>query len=374
MRAVYPPRRLLQSCRPTDGLRTFWSSFHPRPGPSRHNDGRPSFQSPALSIHVALNHVTHYRYDRDVELSPQLVRLRPAPHCRTRDPRVLAARDARRALHPLAAGSTEQLRGAARVPGDGSRVSRRDRPGRRSGRLQPLRLLPGAGGGTLSVLLHGGAAAGASPVPADRSADAALVRVRRVAAAPAPAHDRHARRRQPEAPAGCALSHPPRARRADAGADADARVGIVPRLHMASRAGASALRPRGALRVRIPHPARRRCRAARGSARSGTRLHRPSRMVRGLSPGRRLGRPRPDLRPARGRGTPAAGVHARSVERRAGVGRRRRVRGHDGAHDARRARPRVSACDQALQRCRLAVDPRARRRGRCAIWWPATCG
>ncbi|MES1254983.1 MAG: transglutaminase family protein, partial [Acidobacteriota bacterium] len=36
-----------------------------------------------MSIHIALNHVTHYRYDREVELSAQLVRLRPAPHCRT---------------------------------------------------------------------------------------------------------------------------------------------------------------------------------------------------------------------------------------------------------------------------------------------------
>jgi uncharacterized protein (DUF2126 family) len=37
-----------------------------------------------VSIHVALNHLTHYRYDRLVGLSPQIVRLRPAPHCRAR--------------------------------------------------------------------------------------------------------------------------------------------------------------------------------------------------------------------------------------------------------------------------------------------------
>src|SRR6478736_4004408 len=37
-----------------------------------------------MAIQVALNHVTHYRYDRLVALGPQIVRLRPAPHCRTR--------------------------------------------------------------------------------------------------------------------------------------------------------------------------------------------------------------------------------------------------------------------------------------------------
>ena len=36
-----------------------------------------------MAIQIALNHKTQYRYDRLVKLGPQIVRLRPAPHCRT---------------------------------------------------------------------------------------------------------------------------------------------------------------------------------------------------------------------------------------------------------------------------------------------------
>jgi uncharacterized protein (DUF2126 family) len=36
-----------------------------------------------MAIRIALNHYTHYRFDRLVSMSPHVVRLRPAPHCRT---------------------------------------------------------------------------------------------------------------------------------------------------------------------------------------------------------------------------------------------------------------------------------------------------
>jgi uncharacterized protein (DUF2126 family)/transglutaminase-like putative cysteine protease len=50
---------------------------------SRSTPGPAAEKGSSVGIHVALNHKTSYHYDRRIALSAQVVRLRPAPHCRT---------------------------------------------------------------------------------------------------------------------------------------------------------------------------------------------------------------------------------------------------------------------------------------------------
>ena len=121
-----------------------------------------------------------------------------------------------------------------------------------------------------------GAREGADPVPRDRAARAAA-RARGSSASaptitPRREHGRLAGAAQPAAAARDQLPRADGARRADAGGDARARERLVPRHRLAAGADPAAPRPRRALRLGLPDPARRRREAARrpGRARRAT--------------------------------------------------------------------------------------------------------
>ena len=162
------------------------------------------------------------------------------PHA---DPVVFAAHHAIRPLSQLAAGSAEQLRRAGDVSGKGRRVPGRNRPRRRDGRLQPVRLLPRAVRRTLSVLrtsprelrelqpfLH------AEPLT-PRFAELSRRRRSPRGGGRSTSWSTLNRQLQPRHQ----LRHPARPRRAGHRGDARARVGLVPRHDVAAGAAAAAI-------------------------------------------------------------------------------------------------------------------------------------
>ena len=316
-----------------------------------------------MSIHVALEHRTTYRFDRPVTINPHVVRLRPAPHCRT----------------PILAYSMTV------EPGDHFVNWQQDPFGNFEARLvfpEPAT--------ELSIVIDLVAdltvinpfdfflEPEAEQVPFGYEhdlrrdlgpyleCDPGRPAPGRVAAPGRDAERGHAdgrlpRRPQPPPPARHRLHDPHGARRPGPGGHARPGPRIVSGHRLAARADPAAPGTGGPVRVGLPGAAQGGPRPDRGTGRPRGRLHRPPRLVRGVPARRRMGRPGSDLGPLRRRGPHPARRHPPTGVGRPGDGHDRPVRGVVQLRQPRDPHPRGPA--RHLPVHRRAVGPHRRARG-----------
>jgi hypothetical protein len=256
-----------------------------------------------VSIHASIYHLTHYRYDRPVILGPQIIRLRPAAHSRTR---VIS--------HSLKVSPSGHFVNHQQDP-YGNWLARFVFP-------EPVRELKIEVDLVADMSVYNPfdffVEESAEKWPFEYAADLEPDLVIYRKPEPAGPHLQGVPRHHPAQ----AHAHG-RLHRVPERAHAANEIGYVIRMEPGVQtpeetleAGTGSCRdstwllvqaaappgPRRALRVGLPDPAEARREAAGWSAGHRPRLHRPARLVRGLPAGRRLGRARPDLRPADRRG------------------------------------------------------------------------
>ncbi len=224
-----------------------------------------------MAIRVALHHVTHYRYDRPVQLLAARGAAAPGAALPHADRGLLAEGHAR----PSTSSTGSRIRSATTrrawsSPSRRSELQGRGRPGRRPDHHQSVRLLPRGVRREVPVRLRARRCCDElrpylerAPTAAPRFAQLRRPRARRHRAARA-AHHRRAGRHQPAGAALAALRHPHGAGRVHARGDADARPRLVPRLRLAAGATCCATSASRRASCRATRSSSRRPEAARG--------------------------------------------------------------------------------------------------------------
>ena len=224
-----------------------------------------------MPIHVALSHRTSYRYDRLVALSPHIIRLRPAPHCRTP---ILS--------YSLKVAPQRHFINWQQDP-HGNYLARLVFPDQTRQLLidvdltaelsvfNPFDFFLEPSAETFPFAYEPWLSQELAPYLERLPAGPRLRELsRRDRSAPGP-HHRFPRRSQPPAGTGHHLHHPARAGRPDARRDARPWKRLVPRHRLAARADPASPRSGGALRLRLPDSAHARCEVAGRSDRSHDR-------------------------------------------------------------------------------------------------------
>jgi len=255
-------------------------------------------RSSLMSVRIGLHHATRYQYDRPVSLGPQVVRLCPATHGRTRV-----------TSYSLKVTPSQHFVNWQHDP-NGNRIARFVFPEQTTEFsvtvdlvadlevVNPFDFLHRALRRDLSVRLSDRVAAELAACletePARKHLKAYLGRHSSQTAQ----DHRFPGRSQPAFAAEDSLRDPNGARRPDRRGDARTSQGSCRDTAWLLVQVLRHLGLAGAVRVRLSHSAQARHQAARRARRRGARLHRSACLDRGLSAGRRLGRLRSDVGPS----------------------------------------------------------------------------
>ncbi len=269
-----------------------------------------------MAIRIALSHRTRYVYAHPVGMTPQVIRLRPAPHTRT--PIHSYSLRIEPAKHFLNWQQDAYGNFLARVvvPEKTPVFSVTVDLVADLETVQPVRFLPRTVRRKVPVLVYRAGTARACAVSRDRESFSRAPGVHREVRSLEPADGRLSGRYQPAGVPGHRVHHPARARRADPRRDARARARLVPRFELALGASAAAAGHRGAVRLGLPGAALRRSEAGRRPRRARQRLHRSARVVRSVRARRGLDRPRSHFGASRCRRAHSARVRARATRPR----------------------------------------------------------